>query len=200
MNLKQWFSPQRSLLISSTAVYPIKDSDKLGANPWEIYGRLKLATENLLAECFNELTIFRPGTLIELDRESSMMRFMSRIKFSRFPVFPGSGKITHPFTHTQDLENAILLWALNQIKGTGVYDITANEPMTLRQLCFDGRSKRVLFEIRIPQKILCRIGSDRFPIAKISRWHFRALCYDYSNSQTNEYRKNFRPYKDLFTT
>jgi nucleoside-diphosphate-sugar epimerase len=198
LNLTMCFSPERTLFISSTAVYPVNGSSESTVAPWEIYGQLKLCTEKAILENFKEVTIFRPGTLIDTDRKSSMMKFMNRLKFSKFPIFPGSGEVIHPFTHTEDLENAVLTWALDQGIEAGVYSITANEPMTLNEICYYSRNKKVLFEIRIPETFLRRLGSDRFPIMQISSWHFRALCYNYLDKETNPYRKNFRLYRDLF--
>ncbi len=199
-NISNWFKPKRVLFISSTAVFPIKDDANNGISPWEIYGKLKYRSEIFLKNEFDSVTILRPGTLVEVNRESSMMKFISQLRNSRFPIMPGDGDIIHPFTHTNDLVNAILTWVKSPKEVPGTFNITALHPMSFNEMSNLGRSKRILITLRVPRVLLLNIGSDRFPIGNISRWHFRALCYDYRQDSSNKYRNHCRSYETLFTS
>jgi nucleoside-diphosphate-sugar epimerase len=199
-NISSWFNPKSTLFVSSTAVYPINTSMNDTASPWEIYGRLKYQSELFFLEKFDSVTIFRPGTLVEHNRESSMMKFIMQLKNSPFPIMPGRGEIIHPFTHTSDLVSAILMWVMSPKESQGIFNLTALQPLTLKQLSLIGRTKKSFIVFYIPRFFLTNIGSDRFPIGKISRWHFRALCYDFKQDSSNNYRDLCRSYENLFTS
>jgi nucleoside-diphosphate-sugar epimerase len=200
INIVSSLVPERTLFVSSTAVFPLVNPGPYLPQPWEIYGKLKYESEKFFSSKLPMVTIFRPGTLVEMTRESSMMNFIKQLQGSKFPVIPGNGRITHPFTHTKDLENAILKWVVNHQDNGRAYNLTARNHQTLREISQKHESRKALCHIKIPRFLLLCIGSDNFPIKNISKWHSRALCYDYTNSETNEYRAGFRTYDELFTT
>ena len=135
-NLLNEISPLETLLISSTAVYGLDHSvnEYSKISPWEIYGKLKLDTESIFKKKFSNLTIFRPGTLIEANREGAMMSFIKLLQNGSFVVTPGKGVLVHPFTHTDDLVEAITKWALSENTGFSEYTLTAAEPITLHDI------------------------------------------------------------------
>jgi len=200
LNLVSTFSPQRTLFISSTAVYPLNHAENIRVKPWEIYGKMKYESEVFLSSKLQNLTIFRPGTLVEMHRESTMMRFIKQLRSSPIPLIPGKGGMVHPFTHTTDLENAIIQWVVSPVEIEGATDLTAQNHKSLMQISEQGRSRKPLFYIRIPELLLCYLGSDSLPINGISRWHFRALCYDYKPDKMNQYSVGFKTYDQLFTS
>jgi nucleoside-diphosphate-sugar epimerase len=199
-NILSHFYPNRTLFISSTAVYPLKFSKEKEVRPWEVYGQLKFESEQLFENNFDKLTIFRPGTLVEVSRRSSMMKFLAQLNGSRITFIPGGGKMIHPFTYTHDLVDAIIDWAKNPNAPLGTFDLTALNPLTMNELIQLRRTKRLWAAVHIPTFLLTRIGSDRFPILKISKWHFRALCYDYIQKEISPYQNKFKSYKDIFTS
>ena len=197
-NIATVFRPGKTLLVSSTAVYPLTNMKSLDTKPWEIYGRLKLETERVFQNRFESLTIFRPGTLIEANRNSMMMIFLKQLLRSRFPVIPFPNSVVHPFTHTDDLVEAIIGW-IKETKGIeGIFDLVAGDPLTFEQLSKLDDKRVVKFFIQIPHFFLQRIGSDRFPLFKISKWHFSALTYDYTASTPHKFSKYSRTYREIF--
>ena len=199
-NILSHFHPTRTLFISSTAIYPLKSSKENGVEPWEVYGSLKFESEQSFENNFDKLTIFRPGTLVEVSRQSSMMKFLAQLNGSRIPFIPGRGKMVHPFTHTHDLVDAIVDWAKNPTAPLGAFDVTALNPLTMNELIQLRRTKKIWVPLHIPIFLLSHIGSDRFPILKISKWHFRALCYDYIQKEVTPYQTKFKSYKEIFTS
>ncbi len=194
-NLLSKLRPIRTLFISSSAVYSL-EGDKV--DPWEIYGTLKLKTECDFGENLPNVTVFRPGTLIDETRTSSMITFLSQLRSSRFPIFPGEGQFHHPFTYTPDLVSAIVQWALSECN-SGVFDLIAPGSMSFREICYLARKVPVTKEIRIPIGGLNALGFDHFPVFGISRWHFRALTYDLKTTSTNEFCQYFINYEEIFS-
>ena len=196
-NLVAVLNPIDTLFISSTAVYALDGAESRKVSPWEIYGQLKMESEVFFTKSFANLTIFRPGTLVDADRDSVMMKFLKQMKNSRFPILPGNGKIIHPFTITGDLIQAITRWVREGTSNEKIFDLVASNPLSLSDLCnFDRKSKK-LFSIRIPLRFLRMIGSDKFPIFQISKWHFSALTYNFFRGAPNIYNKDFLDYKDI---
>jgi nucleoside-diphosphate-sugar epimerase len=196
-NLLSVLTPDRTLVISSTAVYSLLGKDVVEVKPWEIYGELKLETEAVFCEKFSNVTIFRPGTLLEAARESTMMRFLKQLRSSKLKFIPGSGNFTHPFTHTGDLVSAIESWSLNPESPTGIFDLLAKDSMTFSQILErDEGSERALV-IRLPIWLLRMIGWDAIPLLGISKWHFRALTYNLNIATQNSYSQNFRSYESI---
>lgn len=199
-NILGYFHPKRTLFISSTAVYPLKSLNEKGVHPWEVYGQLKLESEKFFEDNYDNLTIFRPGTLVEVSRQSSMMKFLAQLNSSRIPFVPGHGEMVHPFTHTHDLVDAIVDWAKNPNALVGAFNLTALNPLTMNDLIQLHRTKRIWFRVHIPTFILSHIGSDRFPVLNISKWHLRALCYNFSQKEATPYQSKFKSYKEIFNS
>ena len=196
-NLTKMLSPIRTLFISSTAVYSLESESEVNAKPWEVYGKLKLATEVELANNFANLTIFRPGTLIEATRKSTMMSFLKQLLVAKISFVPGSGDLTHPFTNTQDLIDAIENWTQNPGAPCGIFNLTASDPISFTEIQkLSNKTNRVAV-IHLPLWLLRRIGSDKFPLLGISKWHFRALTYNISLSSKNFYNQNFMSYSSI---
>lgn len=180
--------------MSSTAVYALNGKSE---EPWEVYGNLKLETEKLFLARFNRVTIFRPGTLIEEGRKSSMMKYLTRLRTSPFPILPVNGDFIHPFTYTPDLVKSIKHWTLDPELG-GVHNVTAREPITLRDICYLHRSKKVAKEIRLPLSVIRNVGSDSYPLFGISRWHLQALTYDLKELKNGHFSNGFLSYSEIF--
>jgi nucleoside-diphosphate-sugar epimerase len=197
-NISIVFRPTKTLLVSSTAVYPLANMKSHETKPWEIYGILKLETERVFQKVFQAVTIFRPGTLIEANRNSMMMIFLKQLLRSRYPVIPFPKSIVHPFTHTDDLVEAIIGWVKETNSSEGIFDLVAGDPLTFEQLTNLDDKRVVNFLIQIPQFFLRRIGSDRFPLFKISKWHFSALTYNYAESAPHKFSKYSRTYREIF--
>lgn len=197
-NISQVLRPEKTLMVSSTAVYPLDNMKSPHAKPWETYGLLKLETERVFQNTFKSLTIFRPGTLVEAKRKSMMMKFMNQLIRSPFPIIPFPRDIIHPFTHTDDLVEAILGWVEERETTSGIFDIVAQNHLTFEQISNLDEKRVIKFYIQIPQRILRRIGSDALPILKISRWHFSALTYNYLGCSTHKFSKFSRTYEDIF--
>jgi nucleoside-diphosphate-sugar epimerase len=198
-NITNELYPVETLLISSTAIYgldhkPSKDSE---VNPWEIYGRLKLKSETIFRNQFKNLTIFRPGTLMEANRKGPMMRFINLLQNGPVYFVPGNGDLVHPFTHTDDLVDAITNWTLRKNPGYSEYVLTAAEPLSFNSLVAMTK-KRNRISIPFPKSLLRILGSDLFPIAGISRWHFSALTYDFRYSKIGYPGSKLRNYHELF--
>lgn len=196
-NLTMRFRPERTLLISSTAVYGLDGGSNPTIRPWEVYGRLKHLTETTLMKHFRNVTIFRPGTLIEVGRISSIASYIRWLRKFPFALIPGSGGMHHPFTSTQDLINAIEYWARTDDAPKGIFDLVGRDPLTFSQIFLSQNRKGLRFAFSMPSWLLRRIGSDRFPILGISNWHFSALTYDLQFTNGNVYSSNFRTYSEM---
>lgn len=196
-NLVAVLNPIDTLFISSTAVYALDGAGSRNVSPWEIYGQLKMESEVFFTKSFANLTIFRPGTLVDADRDSMMMKFLKQIKNSRFPILPGNGKIIHPFTFTGDLIQAITHWVEEGTANEKIFDLVASNPLPLSDLCNLDRKSKKLFSIRVPLKLLRIIGSDKFPVFQISKWHFSALTYNFVRGTPNIYNRDFLDYKNI---
>ena len=199
-NFPKYFQPERSLLISSTAVYPLHFNADVEPAPWEIYGELKLESEKVFASNFSNLTIFRPGTLVEISRKSSMMNFIFQLMRSRIALVPGDGNMVHPFTYTHDLVDAIIRWVKDPSLPDGTFDLTSRKPITFNQISYLSRGSKPFLKLQLPEGILSHIGSDRFPVNRISRWHLRGLFYNYHQQSINVYQETFKEYKEIFTS
>jgi nucleoside-diphosphate-sugar epimerase len=196
-NLISRLSPTRSLVVSSTAVYPLEAEGQKESKPWEVYGKLKMQTEEVFSNNFDSVTIFRPGTLIENSRKSTMMSFLKVLLDSPVSFMPGSGDLIHPFTSTDDLVDAIAQWARNADTPCGTFDLVAAEPLTFTQIRRQSRGNQSARAICLPIWVLRRIGSDKKPLFGVSKWHFRALTYNLSLPARNTYSENFTSYSSL---
>ena len=196
-NLLSVLHPDRTLFISSTAVYALNCQDEIKVAPWEIYGELKLQTEVIFGNKLQKLTVFRPGTLIEASRDSNMMRFLSQLVSSSVKFVPGNGDLIHPFTHTQDLIQAITYWSLHPETPIGYFDLTASDPMKFTQIRKDFNRAGKSLILSLPIWLLRFIGNDRLPTVGISKWHFRALTYNLNLPSRNVYTENFRSYESI---
>lgn len=197
-NIAGVFSPSRTLFISSTAVYPIHSKSQSMPKPWEIYGELKYETEVFFKDNFSNLTVFRPGTLVESTRASTMMTFVKQLMHSKIVLLPGDGEMIHPFTHTSDLINSIISWVTDIKVPEGTFDLTAREPLTYNQLSALGHKNSWFLKVKLPEFFMSRIGSDRLPIRNISKWHFRALYYNYQQPEINVFQTKYRSYSEIF--
>lgn len=193
-NVTSILKPRNTLLMSSTAIYALNGKKE---EPWEVYGRLKLETEKIFIASFNNVAIFRPGTLIQEGRMSAMMKYLTRLRTSSFPILPGNGDFIHPFTYTPDLINSIKRWTLDPGIG-GVHNIIAREPISLREICYLDRVKRVAKEIRLPSTALKLVGLDSYPLFGISKWHLRALTYDLRELNTSHLSDETLSYSEIF--
>jgi dTDP-4-dehydrorhamnose reductase len=181
-------------------VYPLHFNSNIEPVPWEIYGELKLESEKVFASNFSNLTIFRPGTLVEVSRKSSMMNFILQLMRSRIALVPGDGNMVHPFTYTHDLVGAITRWVKDPSLPNGTFDLTSKKPITFNQISHLSRGSKPFLKLKLPEAVLSHIGSDRFPLNSISRWHFRGLFYNYHQQSINVYQETFKEYKDIFTS
>jgi len=165
--------PRRSLFISSTAVYT--PDAKMHYSPWEVYGRMKAESEVQLADLGN-LSILRPGTLIDAHRRSAVASLYFRALSGQLAVLPKAGSLAHPFLHVEDLVSACLGWTLELISVTSTLDLWAREPMSALDYL---RARQTQSKIVSLPRILQRgIGSDSLPFFGISKWHLNALSYD----------------------
>lgn len=198
-NIVSNLQPTESLLISSTAVYSLDHQNDRASlvEPWEVYGILKAETEATFRDKFNNLTVLRPGTLIEESRDSSMASYIKMLQNGRLYFTPGRGTIVHPFTHTEDLVSAIVDWSLRDNVGYKEYLAVSREPLTLEEISSISKSKSRI-HIPFPKNILRRIGSDRIPVAGISKWHLSALTYDFKSSLSPYPHVEFRTYREIF--
>ena len=197
-NLVSRFDPVDFLFISSTAVYGLDGSLEQRPGPWEVYGELKLESEILFAQNFKKITVFRPGTLVELSRDSTMMKYVKHLAKSPVVVLPGSGELIHPFTNTADLVAAIHQWVTSGSKDEVFFDLVANDALTLNQLSHQLRTKRRWLTIHIPKFVLRKLGSDKYLLFGISKWHFSALTYNYQSFGSNFYTEKFLKYSQIF--
>jgi nucleoside-diphosphate-sugar epimerase len=191
--------PIETLVVSSTAVYGLEHptDEESAVGPWEIYGKLKYETELAFKEDFKNVTIFRPGTLIEETRISTMASYIRFIQRSKLFAVPGNGRLIHPFTHTDDLVDSIVSWVDSENPGKRDYLALATHPKTLLEIS-SMRLDSGRYRICIPKFLLRLIGSDSFPIANISRWHFSALTYDFESYLGNYPLSQFRSYEEIF--
>jgi nucleoside-diphosphate-sugar epimerase len=196
-NLTKHLHPERTLLISSTAVYALSKKEMYVA-PWEIYGQMKLTTERFFLKSLENLTIFRPGTLIEKDRKSMMMKFLLQLRQSPFPIIPSNGEYSHPFTYTPDLVESVIKWVKHKDKTDGIYNLVAQNPMTFTQICEMKPRRKILAKITIPVIFFRILGSDTIPIFGISKWHFNALTYNLECTDKNIYNSQCSDYETIF--
>ena len=197
LNIVKNLHPERTLLISSTAVYALSKK-QMHVAPWEIYGQTKLATENFFLKNLANLTIFRPGTLVEARRKSMMMKFLIQLRRSPFPILPSNGEFYHPFTYTPHLVQSIIDWAKHQDKSNGIYNLVAQNPITLKQICEMKPRGKILANIRFPVSLFRIMGSDKIPVFGISKWHFNALTYNLENMDNNLYNSENTRYETIF--
>jgi nucleoside-diphosphate-sugar epimerase len=196
-NIIKNLHPEKTLLISSTAVYALSKK-QMHVEPWEIYGEMKLATESFFLKNLENLTIFRPGTLIEKERKSMMMKFLLQLRRSPFPILPSNGEFSHPFTYTPDLVQSIITWAKQQDNLDGIYNLVAQNPITFKQICEMKPRAKILAKIPFPVALFRILGSDKIPIFGISKWHFNALTYNLESMDKNFYNSNSSNYETIF--
>lgn len=177
-NVMDVLRPRRMLFISSTAVYPLNDSGPRPApRPWEAYGRAKLATEQLIQAESSDWTIFRVGTLFASHRRGGIKALMDRGIAGKVIPLPRSGRVHHPFVHTDDVVGSIVRWAGSPDRfRQKTVDLVARNPETMASLLEEAATNRVRIA-NLPH-VISKLGSDSFPALGISRWHLRALGYD----------------------
>ena len=168
-NVTAELDPIETLVVSSTAVYGLEHptDEESAIGPWEIYGKLKFETELAFKESFENVTIFRPGTLIEETRISTMASYIRFIQRFKFFAVPGNGQLIHPFTHTDDLVDSIVSWARSDNSGKSEYLALATQPKTLLEIS-SMRLDSGRYRICIPKFLIRLISSDSYPIANIS--------------------------------
>ncbi len=182
------------LFMSSTAVYsrsPNVQSNLPEVAPWEIYGNMKLAGEVKLSENFQNLTIFRSGTIYDQNRKGGIANLINRLLAKKITPLPNSGKVHHPFVHSSNVIESIVLWAENGTHEERIIDLvppSIQDLATTIQTLIDS-NKHI---INISPNVLKLIGSERHPIMGISKWHFGALSYDLPQFLKNSYNKNFK--------
>ena len=183
-NIVSVLNPSKMLFVSSTAVYrrSTQNKDYPQIQPWEVYGEEKYWQEETLMKSFENLTIFRCGTLIDEDRGGGISKLFKRGISGRALFLPNSGRVHHPFVDTNDVVNNLSDWAadFDNSLPTGVFDIVGKYPRRLNEI-FAKYSKKKTKIYPLPRKITERVGSDTFPLFGISRWHLGALSYDLSN-------------------
>lgn len=167
--------PQRTLFISSTAVY--SPNRLMDYSPWEIYGHLKWQSEIQLAE-LGGFSILRPGTLIDANRRSAIATLYLRALSGKIALLPNSGALAHPFLHVDDLVAECVSWCMRpEIIGSSS-DLWASEPVSaLEYLRLRSTKSRI---VNLPGVLQGMIGCDAVPLFGISKWHMRALSYDVS--------------------
>jgi nucleoside-diphosphate-sugar epimerase len=167
--------PRRTLFISSTAVYSADSA--LEDAPWEVYGSLKRQSEVQLASLGN-LSILRPGTLVDKTRRSSMATLYLRAISGKSALLPENGYLAHPFLHVDDLVSACVSWSEMHVTQCFNYDLWAAEPISASEyLRARGIKSKI---INLPNFVQRVFGSDSLPLMGISKWHLRALNYDVS--------------------
>jgi nucleoside-diphosphate-sugar epimerase len=171
--------PRRTLFISSTAVYSADSA--LEDAPWEVYGCLKRQSEVELAGLGN-LSILRPGTLVDRTRRSAMATLYLRAISGKTALLPKNGSLAHPFLHVDDLVSACVSWSeMNETESFN-YDLWAAEPISaLEFLQTRGQNSKIINLPIFAQRVL---GSDSLPILGISKWHLSALNYDVSGRES----------------
>lgn len=181
------------LIMSSWAVYsrtPAEGEQIVG--PWEAYGESKLEMESTLSKAAKNLMILRPGTILGPGRRGGIVS-MVRLMAMGIPLpLPRAGKVIHPFVHVEDVIEAVITWAS---RGTPldrrieILDLVATNPESLFGAISKIR-KRAPKIIWAPDFVFKLIGSDRFPLFGISRWHFGALLYNFRENLKQEASTN----------
>jgi nucleoside-diphosphate-sugar epimerase len=186
--------PSRTLFISSTAVY--SPDSLMEHSPWEIYGRLKSETEIKL-EGLGNLSVLRPGTLIDASRRSVMAKIYLRAISGQLALLPKDGSLAHPFLHVDDLVEACLSWSRQDDQESFIHDLWASEPSSAKEyLQTRGVKSRIL---NLPGLIQRSFGSDSMPVFGISKWHLKALSYDVSGRESDSWdTKRPRKMSDIF--
>jgi nucleoside-diphosphate-sugar epimerase len=183
-NIVSVLNPLKMLFVSSTAVYQRRLQNSIYPNvqPWEVYGREKFLQEETLMHSFENLTIFRCGTLIDEDRRGGISKLLKRGFSGGTLLLPKSGQVHHPFVDTNDVVNNIGRWAVDSNKSlpTGIIDIVGQNPKMFSEI-FKKFSENSTKIYPLPVKITELVGSDTFPLFGLSRWHIGALSYDISN-------------------
>jgi nucleoside-diphosphate-sugar epimerase len=171
--------PRRSFFISSTAVYSADSA--LEDAPWEVYGSLKKQSELELAGLGN-LSILRPGTLVDGTRRSAMANLYLRAISGKTSLLPKNGSLAHPFLHVDDLVSACVRWSeMNETESFN-YDLWAAEPISaLEFLQNRGQNSKI---VNLPNFLQRVFGSDLLPLLGISKWHLSALNYDVSGKES----------------
>ncbi len=172
--------PRRTLFISSTAVY--SPDALMEYSPWEIYGRLKSESEIKLKELGN-LSVLRPGTLIDASRRSVMAKIYLRALSGQLALLPKHGSLAHPFLHVDDLVGACLWWSEQDDQVNFIRDLWASEPKSAKEYLRNrGTESRIL---NLPGFIQRSLGSDSVPVFGITKWHLKALSYDVSGRESD---------------
>jgi nucleoside-diphosphate-sugar epimerase len=186
--------PLRTLFISSTAVY--SPDNLMEHSPWEIYGHLKSESEIKLQELGN-LSVLRPGTLIDASRRSVMATIYLRALSGQLAILPRHGSLAHPFLHVDDLVGACLWWSEQDDRVNFVHDLWASEPTSAQEyLQTRGAKSRIL---NLPGFIQRSFGSDSIPFFGITKWHLKALSYDVSGRESGYFEtKPPRKMSDIF--
>lgn len=177
-NIINILKPQRMLFLSSTAVYPIvQNADLILPLPWEVYGKSKLDSEEMIKSSLVDWTIVRSGTMFDKTRVGGIQKIFERAKNGKTIYLPKAGEVFHPFIATSDVVRSILLWAKDPLKLNNLtIDLVASEPVSFRTM-LESFANMTLKINELPNSIKY-FGSDSFPIFGISKWHLNALFYD----------------------
>lgn len=170
------------VLVSSSAVYRRTLAEGVPVvEPWEAYGKGKLEMEHDFSGRNFKLSILRPGTVLGPGRVGGIVNLLRSSASGRLTILPFSGNVTHPFVHVNDVVRSILEQCSDVENFSGqrtVKDVIASDPITISR-GVELLSGRKPFAPPLPSSVFRFLGSDRFPLAGISKWHAGALLYDF---------------------
>ncbi len=176
--------------MSSSAVYgmarkndcPI--SEELHPQPFEAYGRSKMAAEQyLLSQKNSSMTrsIIRPRTVIGPGRMGIFDLLFSWIANSKPIYMIGDGSNLLQFIHVADLAEACVLATEKRV--SGIYNIGAKKFRPLKdsilQLCAHAKSHSKLRPIPTSIAIPALYTLDKLKLSPFSAWHYKSFHKDY---------------------
>lgn len=168
--------------MSSSAVYGAVDcfpiNEDTHTKPIEIYGRAKLAGENVVKSIINNtnlpLIIIRPRTILGEGRLGIFQILFDWIKDNKNIYVIGSGNVKFQFVHAHDLMDFYML-AL-KLEKSGKFNVGTDRFDTLRSGLEDlidySKSSSVVKSLPIQLTINLLKLADYLKISPLAPWHY----------------------------
>lgn len=189
--------------MSSSAIFGSPDempiTNDTPRRPIEIYGRAKLAGEELVLKAGNEglpVTIIRPRTIIGTGRLGIFQILFDWIKDGANIYVIGSGDVPFQFVHIDDLSEVSILSCLQE--KSGVFNVGTDRFGTLREaledLCQHAGTGTRVKSLPVGPTIATLKILDKLGLSPLSPWHYLTYHKAYYFDSEPVYEKlSWRP-------
>lgn len=167
-------------LWASNLGHPVREDEP--PEPVEVYGRSKLAAEQILAEYPDlNVVILRCPTIIDSGRLGLLAILFEFIQEGKKVWVVGNGENRYQFIYAQDLATACIL--AMQYEGSGVFHIGSDNVRSLREvyeavIAAAGTRARVASLPKGPSIAAMRLA-HRLKVSPLGPYHYRMIAEDF---------------------